>query len=137
MKQNPYKKYYNHGGAIEKKSKGTAQKNLLIRDIKDIIIAFPPLEVQIAIVAEIERHFSQIDHLEQIITTSLHQANTLRQSILKRAFEGKLVPQDLNDEPASILLERIKAEKSRYAAESKKGNTLQAKSPKRKIKNAN
>jgi type I restriction enzyme S subunit len=88
-------------------------------------------------VIEIERHFSQIDHLEHTITTSLRQADTLRQSILKQAFEGKLVPQDPNDEPASILLERIKAEKARHAAEVKKGKTLQHQSPKRKIKHAN
>jgi type I restriction enzyme S subunit len=68
---------------------------------------------------------------------SLRQAETLRQSILKRAFEGKLVPQDSNDEPASILLERIKAEKSHHATEGKKGKTLQPKLPKRKLQNGN
>ena len=96
-----------------------------------------PYIEQLTIIEEIERHFSQIDHLEHTITTSLQQAETIRQSILKRAFEGKLVHQDPNDEPASILLERIKAEKARHATETKKGKTLQPKSPKRKIKNGN
>jgi len=110
---------------------------LSISKVQSLNVPLANFSEQIQIVTEIERHFSQIDHLEHTITTSLRQAETLRQSILKRAFEGKLVPQDPNDEPASILLERIKAEKSRYAAEVKKGKTLQPKSPKRKIKNAN
>ena len=46
------------------------------------------------------------------IEQSLKQAERLRQSILKRAFEDKLVPQDPEDEPAWVLLERIKAEKT-------------------------
>jgi type I restriction enzyme, S subunit len=102
-------------------------------------MSFPlaPYIEQKEILFEIDRHFSQIDHLEQTITVSLRQAESLRHSILKRAFEGKLVPQDPNDEPASILLERIKAEKARHTTETKKGKTLQPKSPRRKIKNAN
>jgi len=46
------------------------------------------------------------------VEQSLRQAERLRQSILKRAFEGKLVPQDPNDEPAEKLLERIRTEKA-------------------------
>jgi type I restriction enzyme S subunit len=63
------------------------------------------------IVEEIERRFSVADEVEKIIDNSLKQAERLRQSILKKAFEGKLVPQDPSDEPAEKLLERIKAEK--------------------------
>ncbi|MDH7604564.1 MAG: restriction endonuclease subunit S [Melioribacter sp.] len=76
-------------------------------------IPLPPLSEQHKIVEEIERRFSVADEVEKAIDNSLKQAERLRQSILKRAFEGKLVPQDPNDEPAEKLLERIKAEKEK------------------------
>jgi len=135
-----YLKFYlyalkNH--KLNQLSGGSGQPYLSQSILNRLYTCLPPYLEQIEIANEIERYFSQIDHLEEIIKTSLRQAESLRQSILKRAFEGKLVPQDPNDEPASVLLERIKAEKARYTAEMKKGKTLQPKSPKRKIKNGN
>jgi len=67
----------------------------------------------------LERRFSIADEVEKVIDQSLMQAEALRQSILKRAFAGKLVPQDPNDEPAEKLLERIKAEKTKTKGSSK------------------
>ncbi len=64
------------------------------------------------IVQEIESRLSVCDKIEENITQSLQQAEALRQSILKKAFEGKLVPQDPSDEPASVLMEKIKAERA-------------------------
>ena len=72
-----------------------------------------PLAEQRRIVAEVERRLSVIDELEAVIVTNLKRADRLRQAILKRAFEGKLVPQDPTDEPASVLLERIRMERAR------------------------
>jgi type I restriction enzyme S subunit len=118
-------------------SGSTAQQAIYLRDIKRSFIPLCSQSEMKEIVAEIERHFSQIDHLENTIETSLRQAETLRHSILKRAFEGKLVPQDPKDEPASVLLERIKAENAHHTAELKKGKNIQSPTPKRKIKNAN
>lgn len=122
---------------LQTRGKATAgQYNYTITMSRSLPVPLPPIIEQSIILEEIERHFSQIDHVEQTIENSLRQAETLRQSILKRAFEGKLVPQDPNDEPASVLLERIKAEKASRATEEKKGKTLQRRSPKRTIKNA-
>ena len=82
-----------------------------------ISIKLPPSEEQQLIVAEIESRLSVCDKIEESIEHSLKQSEALRQSILKKAFEGKLVPQDPNDEPAGVLLERIKAEREKNKPE--------------------
>lgn len=82
------------------------------------ILSIPllPLPEQQKIVEEIERRLSVADEVEKIVEQSLKQSERLRQSILKKAFEGKLVPQDPADEPASLLLKRIKEEKAKREA---------------------
>ncbi|MDI6864978.1 MULTISPECIES: hypothetical protein [Thermodesulfovibrio] len=60
-----------------------------------------------------------VEQIEGIVDQSLKQAERLRQSILKKAFEGKLVPQDPNDEPAEKLLERIKIDKAKQTNKNK------------------
>jgi len=90
-------------------------------------IALPPLLEQHKIVEEIERRLSVADEVEKIVEQNLKRAEKLRQSILKKAFEGKLVPQDPSDEPAEKLLERIRAEKARHEAEGKKKRKMRSK----------
>ena len=99
---------------------GTAQKTVPLGGLRMFKIPLTSLEEQQQIASELEARLSEADQLELTITTSLQQAEALRQSILKKAFSGQLVPQDPHDEPASKLLARIKAEKMLHTHESKK-----------------
>ena len=86
----------------------------------EFTFTLPSLTEQEQIVSELERHFSIADEVEVTITSELARAEQLRQSILKQAFSGKLVPQDPNDEPASVLLEKIQEEKGPQQPKRKK-----------------
>ncbi len=90
---------------------GVGRPRLNLRNIKNIRIPVPSRPEQDFIVQEIESRLSVCDKLEETIAASLQQAEALRQSILKKAFEGRLVEQDPNDPPASQLLEQIKRQK--------------------------
>ena len=87
-----------------------------------LFLPVPPALEQARIVAEVERRLSVIDELEAVAEANLRRAARLRHAILKRAFEGKLVPQDPSDEPASVLLERIRAER-RGGSQTRPGST--------------
>ncbi|MFA4910363.1 MAG: restriction endonuclease subunit S [Desulfobacteria bacterium] len=106
------------GKQLSEKQSGTAQPQIPANVLREIELPIPStIEEQNAIVAEIESRLSVCDKIEESIEHSLKQSEALRQSILKKAFEGKLVLQDPNDEPASVLLERIKAERERNKPE--------------------
>jgi type I restriction enzyme, S subunit len=90
-------------------NQGAAQPNLNTNLIQEIAFPFCSVSEQKQLIEEVESRFSVIDQLEQTITSALQQAESLRQSILQKAFAGQLVPQDENDEPASALLARIRA----------------------------
>jgi type I restriction enzyme S subunit len=96
--------------------RGATKMGLGLDDICAVNLPIAPLPEQHRIIQEIERHFSVADEIEKIVEQSLNQTERLRQSVLKRAFQGKLVPQDPDEEPAEKLLERIKAERARQQA---------------------
>ncbi|MCA6368970.1 MAG: restriction endonuclease subunit S [Cytophagales bacterium] len=85
LSSEPIKKYLNDNAG------GTTMANLNLKIVNEIPISLPHIEEQGLIVQEIESRLSVCDKIEETITTSLAQAETLRQSILKKAFEGKLL----------------------------------------------
>ena len=104
-----------------RKSKATAgQFNLTLEICRETLIPFCSQEEQKEIELLIEAQISEVDQLDQNIIAALQKSEALRQSILKRAFSGRLVAQDPKDEPASVLLERIKAEKNESPKRKKK-----------------
>jgi type I restriction enzyme S subunit len=94
---------------------GTTIKHLTGTGLNKVQFPVCSLEEQIEIVDILEGKLSLIESLESEIYSQLKKSDTLRQSILKKAFSGQLVPQNPNDETASALLARIQAEKSAQA----------------------
>jgi len=82
-------------------------------------IPIPSLEAQLLIIEKVQIQVESIRNQEKSIDLSLKQSTAQRQNILRAAFAGQLVPQDPNDEPASVLLERIRAERALQAASKK------------------
>lgn len=77
--------------------------------IRGFVLPLPSLAEQSEIVRVLEERLGATDALQQETDANLARAEALRQSILKRAFSGKLVPQNPDDEPAQVLLARIRA----------------------------
>jgi type I restriction enzyme, S subunit len=105
-----YLKEINHGVTRD----GINTNQLLV-----LPVALPPFSEQEQIVTEVEQRLSVVSKLEATVEANLKRAERLRQSILREAFAGRLVPQDPHDEPVSVLLERIRRERE----ERKQGNT--------------
>jgi restriction endonuclease S subunit len=98
---------------------GVGRPRINTTQLKDVVVPVCSAAEQKVIIAEIESRLSKVDQLDQTLTTA-QQAEALRQSILMKAFSGQLVPQDPNDESASVLLERVQAEKATLAIHSPK-----------------
>jgi type I restriction enzyme S subunit len=99
---------------------GNNQQALNKALVEDFVLPLPPLDELAIIVREVDRRLSEADRLEATLQANLKRAERLRQAILKKAFSGELVPQDPNDEPASVLLERIRASRAQAPKKGKR-----------------
>lgn len=114
-----YAAYYMNSTAqdrVRAQQVGIALTHFNTQSMAAMPLPLPPLDEQEQIVTEVERRLSVVDGLEVTVEANLKRAERLRQSILREAFAGRLVPQDPNDEPASVLLERIQQEREDSAA---------------------
>lgn len=109
-------KRFSHGGTMEILNLGI---------LKELPIPLPPLAEQTEIVRRVEQLFAFADQLEAKVASAKTRIDYLTQSILAKAFRGELVPQDPNDEPANVLLERIKAQRA-SAPKAKRGSKASA-----------
>jgi restriction endonuclease S subunit len=105
---------------LEAFAPATAQKNINLNVLSSVRVPVPPLEEQAEIVRRIESAFGWLDRMAADHDAAVRLIPKLDAAILAKAFQGKLVPQDPNDEPAAKLLERIKAERAATATKLQK-----------------
>ncbi|MEH1822093.1 MAG: restriction endonuclease subunit S [Nostoc sp.] len=98
---------------IRKLASGGVQPNLNLSMIKSTFLPIPPLQEQVEIIQVVSRLMSMIEIVEKQYQYTGDKLHRLNQSILAKAFRGELVPQDPDDEPASVLLERIRAKREK------------------------
>lgn len=104
-------------------TKGVAVRGINIGDLRAVQVPVPERAEQDRIVTELNETLAGIQALERLCTSLAQRDDHLRSSTLNMAFRGELVPQDPNDEPASVLLERIRAERVAAGPSSRRTRT--------------
>ncbi|WP_425526672.1 restriction endonuclease subunit S [Xanthomonas oryzae] len=98
--------------SLEALAPATAQKNINLKVLNQVKLRIPPIKEQTEIVRHVEQLFAYADQLEAKVAAAQQRIDALTQSLLAKAFRGELVPQDPSDEPASALLDRIRAQRA-------------------------
>nr|WP_282598270.1 restriction endonuclease subunit S [Chromobacterium violaceum] len=114
-------------GVFSKLSGGVGINHLSAGKFSKLPVPLPPAAEQTALIETIKNSFAKCDDQIAFNAHSLKQSAAQRQNILRAAFAGQLVPQDPNDEPASVLLERIRAERAERAKQPRLRKTKQQK----------
>ena len=112
---------------MRSQASGGVQPNLNLQIIKSIALPLPPHAEQSEITQLLDGQFDLISQQQTGLELGLKQSTAQRQNILRAAFAGLMVPQDPNDEPASVLLERIRAERTERQKQPKVSKTKQHK----------
>ncbi|EIU7138262.1 restriction endonuclease subunit S [Pseudomonas aeruginosa] len=112
-------------GFVKDKAQGMAIQHLSIIDFAKCPVPVPSSIEQDEIVRRVEQLFAFAEQLERKVKSAKSRIDHLTQSILAKAFRGELVPQDPNDEPASVLLERIQTQRA-TAPKAKRGRKASA-----------
>ncbi|MBW4563302.1 MAG: restriction endonuclease subunit S [Mojavia pulchra JT2-VF2] len=108
---------------IKEITAGVAQQKISLQRFRSMPLPIPPLDEQQEIVRRVESLFAYADRLEAHYQAACTQIERLTPVLLAKAFRGELVPQDPNDESASVLLERIHAERAAQPAKAKRDIT--------------
>ena len=101
-------------------AQSTAQKNINLAVLNDVMVQCPSLDEQVEIVLRVEALLALADRIETRCTAARTQAQRLTPLVLAKAFRGELVPQDPSDEPASALLARIASSDTAVAGKNKR-----------------
>jgi type I restriction enzyme S subunit len=100
------------GDDIRAFGQGSTHTTIYFPEIRALNICLAPLAEQNEIVRRVEGALAWIERLASEATNARKLIDRLDQAVLAKAFRGELMPQDPNDEPASVLLERIRAERA-------------------------
>ena len=115
--------FYQYTNVLEPYITGTTIKHLTNVQLRNLVIPLPPLFEQRRIVAKIEELLPKVEEYgkaqEALDKLNAELPERLKKSILQEAIEGRLVPQDPHDEPASVLLDKIRKQKAKLVKEGK------------------
>ena len=100
---------------LEDEAPATAQKNINLDILSKVVLPLPPFKEQVYLVEVLDNQLEKLQLQNETIKNSIESITKQKLNILKQAFNGKLVTQDTNDEPALVLLERIQQQRETEA----------------------